>query len=135
MLWVYGLIGGTLSKHLPPPDRYPLMQAVLAEQRARGEKPIGRISYPRRPVRPVLQLNTLLGKMRDRLPFITAPVLLINSLTDDLASYDHMQRNFDCIGSQDKQMIVLEDSDHVITQDRERETVFKAAAEFIAAHS
>lgn len=135
LLWVYGSIGGTLSKHLPPPEQYPLMQAVLAEQRVRGEKPIGRICYHRRPARSILQLSALLGQMREGLPLITAPALLINSLTDDLAPYEHMQRNFDRIGSRDKQMIVLEDSDHVITQDRERETVFGAAAEFVAAHS
>lgn len=135
LLWAYGSIGGTLSKHLPPPDQDPLMLAVLAGQRARGEKPIGRVCYPRRPARSVLQLNALLRQMREGLRDVTAPVLLINSLIDDLAPYEHMQRNFDQIGSLDKQMIVLEDSDHVITQDRDRETVFKSAAEFIAAHS
>lgn len=135
LLWLYGAIGGTLSKRLPPPDQDPLMQAVLAEQRARGEKPIGRICYHRRPARSILQLDALLRQMRNRLPFITAPVLLINSLADNLAPANHMQRNFDQIGSRDKQMILLEDSDHVITQDRDRETVFRAAAEFIAAHS
>jgi carboxylesterase len=135
LLWLYGSIGGMLSKHLPPPDQDPLMQAVLAEQRARGEKPIGRICYHKRPARSILQLSALLQQMREGLPSITAPVLLINSRADSLAPTDHMQRNFDRIGSQDKQMIVLEDSDHVITQDHDRETVFKAAAEFIAAHS
>jgi carboxylesterase len=135
VLWLYGSLGGTLSKHLPPPDQYPLMQAVLKEQRARGEKPVGRVCYDRRPARSVLQLSALLQQMRDGLPHIMAPVLLINSLTDELAPYEHMQQNFDRIGSRDKSMIVLEDSDHVITQDGERETVFKAAAEFVAAHS
>ena len=135
LLWLYSLTGGSLSKQIPPPDQDPLNQAVIAEQRARGEKPIGRISYAERPARSILQLNTLLRYMRQELPKITVPVLFIHSLIDDLAPYEHLHYNFDQIGSHDKHMIILEDSDHVITQDLERETVFKVATEFVASRS
>jgi len=135
LLWLYSLTGGTLPKHLPPPDQDPLTQAIIAEQRARGEKPIGRACYSERPARSILQLGALLRRMRRDLSKITTPVLFIHSLVDDLAPYQHLQYNFDRIGSQDKRMIVLEYSDHVLTLDRDRETVFKAAAEFVASHS
>ncbi|MBN1312840.1 MAG: alpha/beta fold hydrolase [Anaerolineae bacterium] len=135
LLWLYSLTGGSLPKHLPPPNQDPLVQAIIAEQQARGEKPIGRACYTKRPAHSVLQLGALLRRLRQELPQITAPVLFIHSLVDELAPYQHLQYNFDRIGSEDKRMIVLEDSDHVITQDHDRETVFKVAAEFVASHS
>jgi carboxylesterase len=134
LLWLYTLTGGMLGKHLPPPEQDPLIQAIIDEQHRRGEKPIGRACYSKRPARSVLQLDSLLKTMRGELLHVTAPVLLIHSLVDSLAPYEHMQRNFDQIGSQDKRMIVLENSDHVVTQDRARETVFSAAATFVASH-
>ncbi|MBN1428371.1 MAG: alpha/beta fold hydrolase [Anaerolineae bacterium] len=134
LVWLYSLAGGILPKHLPHPDHDPFVQAIIDEQHIRGEKPIGRTAYPGRPARSVLQLRALLGHMRQELPQITAPVLFIHSLIDDLAPYQESHHIFDRVGSRDKRMIVLENSDHVITQDRDRETVFNLVAEFVASH-
>ena len=42
----------------------------------------GHISYPQNPVRSVGELNKLLGEMRDALPKVDVPVLLIHSQND-----------------------------------------------------
>jgi carboxylesterase len=111
------------------------LQHVKAEQQARGEEPIGHPNYPARPVRAIRELVSLLAVMREGLPNVTAPALLIHSRADELVPFDNLDAIYNAINSPDKQKLVLEKSGHVVTEDVEREVVFKAAADFIKTHS
>jgi carboxylesterase len=117
-----------------PPDEDPFQQEVMAEQRRRGEDPIGHPSYKAWSVRGLAELNRLLAVMRAGLPHVTAPALLIHARNDNVVPFDNLQLNFDALGSADKRCLIIDESDHVITEDKERERVFKAAADFITAH-
>lgn len=109
-------------------------ERVRAEQRARGEEEIGHFSYPANPVQSGLQLFRMLKEMREGLPKITAPALLMQSKQDDVVPFENLQKIVDSIGSLEKRVIVFEDSLHVITEDVDHKCVFAAAADFIAEH-
>jgi carboxylesterase len=89
------------------------------------------VSYPKNPVRSVAELNELLGIMRGSLPQVKAPVLLIHSRDDNYVLRDSMESILAALGSADKQMLWIEGSAHVMTEDAQRETVFKAAGDFV----
>jgi carboxylesterase len=89
------------------------------------------IFYPRNPTRSVGQLNKLLAEMRAALPQVKAPALLIHSRDDHDVWSESMPAIYRDLGSTDKQMLWIENSGHVITRDAQRETVFKAAADFV----
>ena len=89
------------------------------------------IHYPQNPVRSIGQLNRLLAEMRAALPGVKVPVLLIHSRDDEAVLPDSMPSIYNDLGCADKSMLWIEKSGHVITRDAQRETVFKAAADFV----
>jgi carboxylesterase len=90
------------------------------------------VSYPQNPVRAIGELVQLVGAMQQVLPQVTAPILLVHSRDDDDVIKDSMPRIYERLGSRDKQMLWIEGSGHVITEEPQRESVFRAAEEFIA---
>jgi carboxylesterase len=89
------------------------------------------VAYPMNPVRSSLELKYLIKEMQAILPKITVPVLLIHSRDDDYVIMDSMQQIYEHLGTSDKQMLWVEGGGHVITEEPTRETVFKAAADFV----
>jgi carboxylesterase len=89
------------------------------------------VDYPAYPTHAIIELRGLLEEMRQSLPKITGPVLLMHSRTDGGVLPENMPRIYDQLGSQDKTMVWLEQSGHVITRDQERQRVFEAAEEFV----
>jgi carboxylesterase len=82
-------------------------------------------------VRSIWELTQLMAVMQASLSKVTVPVLLIHSRGDTYVVKDSMQLIHDHLGSTDKQMLWVEGGGHVITEEPTRETVFKAAADFI----
>jgi len=89
------------------------------------------VAYPKNPVRSAGELNKLLGVMRESLPQVTIPTLLINSRNDNYVIRDSMEKIHAALGSKEKHMLWVEGGGHVITEEPTCETVFKAAADFI----
>jgi len=89
------------------------------------------IDYPNYPTRGIAELNDLMAEMRAVLPRVTAPVLMIHSQGDTSVPIDDMQNIFDHLGSKDKQILLLENSGHVIPRGNERTRAFDAAGDFI----
>lgn len=89
------------------------------------------VAYPQNPVRSGGQLHKLLGVMRESLPQVKAPVLLIHSRDDDYVFKGSMEAIHDHLGSSDKAMLWVEGGGHVITEEPTRHQVFKAAGAFI----
>jgi carboxylesterase len=89
------------------------------------------VAYPENPVRCVGELNELMGVMRDCLPQVNVPVLLIYSRDDHYIYQGSMDSIHERLGSQDKQKLWVEGGGHVITEEPTRTVVFKAAADFI----
>ena len=89
------------------------------------------VAYPMNPVRSAVELSLLIEEMQAALPKVNVPVLLIHSRNDDYVFKDSMEQIYNCLGTNDKQMLWVEGGGHVITEEPTRELVFKAAAEFI----
>jgi len=110
-------------------------QHVIEEQRRRGEPEHGHRSYSRYPLTSILELNGALVAMRKALPLITSPSLFIMSSQDDVVGMKDLHRNLSLCANEDKRTLILGNSFHGITEDIERETVFKAVADFVAEFS
>jgi len=89
------------------------------------------VAYPQNPVRSIAELAALQAEMRAALPKVKVPVLLIHSRNDDYVIKDSMERIYSDLRTSDKRMLWVEGSGHVVTEEPQREVIFKAAADFI----
>ncbi len=90
------------------------------------------ISYPQNPVRSISELGRLLGELRRALPQVRVPVLLIHSQDDTYIVPANMQRIYSALtGVQDKSMLMVKQSGHVVTRDSARTETFEATAQFL----
>jgi carboxylesterase len=99
------------------------------------EHPVPRTAYPVRPVRAVAQFFALVRAAAVTLPQVTAPALLVHSRADTLIpppSADYIAAH---LGSADKQLLWLDHSDHVVTEDPARPQVFAAVRAFLGRHA
>jgi carboxylesterase len=95
------------------------------------EAQAARIMYHHYPLRSVPELDILYEKMRETLPSLDLPVLFMHSKNDRFIPPRHVQANYDLLGSKDKSIVLVENSNHIITCDAAREEVFSAAIAFV----
>lgn len=90
------------------------------------------ISYPNYPVRSIGELNQLLGILRESLPKVKEPVLLVHSKDDDYVLPGSMEKIFaGLVNARDRTKLYITGSGHVITRDAARHHVFTSILEFI----
>lgn len=107
--------------------------AYLAQEQARlGEPVIGRVRYERWSTQAIHQLYQLVQATNRLLPRVTAPLFLIYSDNDASSPPRFAQLIMDKTNSQDKTLLTLQKSGHILTQDCERERVFAEIAAFVA---
>jgi carboxylesterase len=82
-----------------------------------------RFGYPYFPLTLFYQLHLLVKHISRMLPNIKVPVQLIQARNDDITSVKNSQFIYDRIKSKKKELILLDNSYHVITADQEREKV------------
>jgi carboxylesterase len=140
---VAGVIAMSTPYALKADWRLPYTELLLAVQRQVPKGPPDwrdeaagseHVDYPAYPTRAIAELRDLLSEMRRCLPEVKAPVLLVHACTDTgSGGFDagSMPKLYAALGSQDKEMLWVEDSGHVVTREPERERVFQAAAQFI----
>lgn len=75
------------------------------------------------PTKPIYSLLLALPQIRERLPQITCPALIISARNDHVVPVRDGRYIFEHIGSQEKEYIVLRHSWHVVTRDLERDLV------------
>lgn len=92
----------------------------------------GRVAYPVNPARSVLELVKMLGVLREALPAIQAPALVLHSRNDHYVQPENAERIYAALGSPRKQLVWVERSSHVVTLDAEREKVARAVGAFVA---
>jgi len=92
----------------------------------------GHVTYPVYPTRAVAELRDLIGDVRQILPKVSVPLLIIQVRGDETVPPDSMAVILEQAGSTNKETLWLEDSGHVITHDFQREEVFAATSGFIA---
>jgi carboxylesterase len=96
------------------------------------EAAAGHVTYPVYPTRAAAELRDLIRDVRQTLPKVQVPLLVVQARGDRAVPPDSMAIILENVASADKQSLWLEDSGHVITRDRQRETVFATASAFLA---
>ncbi len=96
---------------------------------------VDKYGYPFIPVSLMQQLDRLAKFLIKRLGSIKAPIQIIQAENDDLASAENSRLIYRRIGSKDKEIVLLKDSYHVITADKERNRVFDLMRKFILRHN
>ena len=69
--------------------------------------------------------------VKNELAQVKAPVIILHAREDDMTSLNNAQYLFDHLGSTDKSLVVLEDSYHMITVDKEKDKVVAQALKFL----
>jgi carboxylesterase len=82
----------------------------------------------------LLKLSRFVRK-KELIQKVVTPILLIHSEEDDLTSPRSAKVVYSGISSEDKDLIILNDSYHMVLYDNEKEYVFNKAVEFLNAHS
>lgn len=91
---------------------------------------VDQYGYPYFPVTLLHQLQLIVKRLTERLPSMRFPVQMIQAKDDDMASVKNSKFIYDRIGSEEKEMVLLYDSYHVITADHERHIVSAKMEEF-----
>jgi len=89
------------------------------------------VDYPYYPTRTFAELRDLLVEMRAALPKIQVPVLLVHSHQDAGVLPLNAEQIFAHLPVEDKTLMWVENSGHVITREPDRQEVFLAAESFI----
>lgn len=66
---------------------------------------------------------------------VVSPILFIHSKEDDLTSPKSSKVVYDNISSEDKELIILNDSYHMVLYDNEKDFVFEKVGNFLNSHS
>jgi esterase/lipase len=88
-------------------------------------------SYPHNPVRSAAELLRLVTEMRQALPKINVPVLLIHSKNDTYVLPENVEHIYADLGTSDKTKLYVTEAGHVVTRDAAKGQVFEAAKDFI----
>lgn len=89
------------------------------------------LTYQLFPIAAVRSLLQLSEKVREELPEITAPLLIIQSRADQTVDPESARLLYDTVSSPRKELVWLSRSNHVISVDYEAETVFEETARFL----
>ncbi|MDJ0313266.1 alpha/beta fold hydrolase [Arthrobacter sp. H35-D1] len=87
-------------------------------------------AYARTPVAAVYQLSQLFDDTISLLPRVTAPTLVFRSTTDHVVPDSSLEVLKAGIGSNDVQVVSLENSYHVATMDNDAPLIFSQSADF-----
>lgn len=139
---VAGVVAMSTPHHLPNDPRLKIVKplSLIKPFMAKGpedwfdqEALRQHTSYPSMPTRAIAELNGLLAEMRLALPRVTAPVFLVNSKQDQAVKPEdkHLEHIYAELGSQNKRILWIENSGHVITRDAQRQQVFEAVSGFV----
>lgn len=95
---------------------------------------VGMNDFPMTCIYELLKLSRFV-RSKKRLEQVVAPILFIHSQEDDLTSPKSSKVVFDNISSVDKELIILNDSYHMVLYDNEKEFVFDKVGKFVDSHS
>jgi len=87
--------------------------------------------YPLYPVRAVSELRQLVAHMYAALPQVTAPTLVIHSRTDGGVAPENAEAVFAALGTAQRELLWIERSGHVVTEDIDHMRVWRACADWV----
>jgi len=93
------------------------------------------VAYERMPLKSIHELIRLTARVRELLPEITRPALVFASREDKVVPPENARHIKANLGSNQKELLWLENSYHVATLDYDREYIFKQSVAFMKKHS
>ena len=93
------------------------------------------MAYSRLPSRAARQLALLLAAVRRDIAAVRCPPLVFSAVNDHVVPPANQEEIYDSIGSDDKKLVLLDNSYHVATMDNDKEQIFAETLAFVAAHS
>ena len=99
----------------------------IFDDEARARHP----SYPRMPLRAVAEMRDLTTALRPQIGAITAPLLVMHARQDQVIAPDNAPWIIEHASSARKELLWLERSNHIITEDVEHELVSAAAVRWV----
>lgn len=100
----------------------------IRDPQARARHP----SYGATALHAAAEMAALLDHLRPRLPAITTPALLIHSWHDSVIAPQNAVEAYEALGSPDKTLLWVYNSDHIISEDYDKYLVFQAILDFVA---
>jgi carboxylesterase len=100
-----------------------------------GRRLYRRDSYRWTPMRPVETLLQFLPHLREELPHITVPALIMISIHDHVVPARDGRDIYRRIGSREKHLVTFYRSYHVVMKDHDREEMFAKTLAFIQLHA
>jgi carboxylesterase len=94
-----------------------------------------RVAYDGYALRTVPEFGKAAVRMREALPQVDVPVLLVHSKDDNFVPPEHAVRIHERLGTKNKSLVWVRNSNHIITCDAARERVFSTVLEFAADRS
>jgi carboxylesterase len=82
------------------------------------------------PLRALREAERMLKEVRSRLHEINCPILIIHARDDEITRFDSVTRLFATLPQRDKELVVLENSYHMVTIDNDRQLVVSALERF-----
>lgn len=95
---------------------------------------VGMMDFPMTCIFELLKLSRFV-RNKKLMKKIIVPILFIHSEEDDLTSPKSAKVVYGSISSEDKNLIILKDSYHMVLYDNEKDFVFNTVGEFINSHS
>jgi carboxylesterase len=89
------------------------------------------VDYPRYPVRAIGELRGLLAELQRALPQVQAPTLVIHSRTDGGVAPENAEAVFAALGAAQRELLWIERSGHVVTEDIDHMHVWRASADWV----
>ena len=89
------------------------------------------VALPYTPSRSMMEVVKAIRVLQAELPTVKVPALLVQSRLDKVVPSNSLDGLFDHIGSTDKTRMWVENSGHVVTEEPDREEVFRAASGFV----
>jgi carboxylesterase len=90
------------------------------------------ITYPYVATRNLYGLKKLMDVVRKDLSSVTVPALVVQGRKDSMVPPDNGEMIFQGLGSPLKHMLYLDQSDHVVTLDYDRQVLFEKIGKFLA---
>ena len=114
----------------------PLLPTLREDVRdPEGRQRYRRDGYRWTAMRPVESLLLFLPHLREELPRITAPALIMTSIHDHVVPARDGRDIYQRIGSPEKHLVTFHRSYHVVMKDHDREEVFAKTLAFIQRHA
>jgi carboxylesterase len=89
------------------------------------------LTYPYVATQSLYELKKLMDLVRSELPQITVPALVVQGRKDSMVPPPNGDLVYQALGSAVKHLLYLDHSDHVVTMDYDKQTLFEKAFQFV----